>query len=216
MAVTYPGNFLTATGAFVTPVSVLRTPDTSNDRDGLEQAVGVPIGNLMLGFFDVAQASASLRSLVIPRTSPSLKSFTTIPSLFPELQELSIDIANDDDMGFGSFFMCRKGRGEIDTRTIELCDDEAFELHYNYCKLLTRTLRPPSTGYLPALLSSPNSRGASLPLCTNRFDFSLEHQHQIVAALSGLHPVLREVEIGYPMHTWERAGTLLGRGKRVR
>ncbi|KAJ6537230.1 hypothetical protein DFH09DRAFT_1400905 [Mycena vulgaris] len=225
------------------PVSAVTVVGERAPSNGLIKAAGVPIGDLMLGLLDVAQASTSLRSLVIPRTSPSLESFATIASLFPELQQLSINITDNDDTDFErSVVRLSRRSGEIDTRTIELCDDEAFD-DLSEDELSEDEEAPPPTVvfFKPSAWPEPPASnplhtafhwicsGAvalpqSLEVLRLRFapetgNFShcpSEQQHQTMAALSRLYPVLREVEMGHRLFTWQRNRALWKGGEEWR
>ncbi|KAJ6537231.1 hypothetical protein DFH09DRAFT_1178295 [Mycena vulgaris] len=206
------------------PVSAVTVVGERAPSNGLIKAAGVPIGDLMLGLLDVAQASTSLRSLVIPRTSPSLESFATIASLFPELQQLSINITDDDD-----------------NDTIELCDDEAFdnlpEDDLSDCEEAPPPTvvfvkpsawpEPPASDALHTAFHWICSGAVALPQSlevlrlrlapghiANYSDWPSEQQHQTVAALSRLYPVLRKVEMGHwIIRTWQRNGALWKSGE---
>ncbi|KAJ7091094.1 hypothetical protein C8R44DRAFT_817734 [Mycena epipterygia] len=176
----------------------------------------------------LSRSSAPLLSLAIPIGSPTVDFLGSIAPLFPQLQRLSLDFADDIDIGCG--FICgREPTSAVDTRSPALCDEEAFDdlpdedvsdaeddeprtyrvVDASTCLDIPTSSRLHMTlNWICAGVVALPPRIEVLKLVDDSIThsrLSLELQRQVVARLSFRYPVLREVEmLGFRQYTWER------------
>ncbi|KAJ7430938.1 hypothetical protein B0H11DRAFT_2210738 [Mycena galericulata] len=178
----------------------------------------------------ISQASVPLRSLVIRRGYATLASLAMITSLFPELQDLAINVMSERE---DNYFVCRYSRSAspaIDSRCPELHDEDAFsDLPVDELSdaedddpppvvRITEEWRPihPAAELhkiFNAICDGSLALPAPLEVLRSTVEhrvapFSLNAQHQILARLRRLYPGIREVEMGGESDRWERTGAV--------
>ncbi|KAF7336306.1 hypothetical protein MVEN_02178900 [Mycena venus] len=144
-----------------------------------------------LAVLDISNASVPVRSLTLPSIYPTLESLNSMSSLFPGLTSLSMEIRSQ----------------EQPSPVVHV----AWEMHPKL----------PDSVRLHEVLSWICSGLVSLPAeievlrfpirnyVSKSTELSVEHQHQVVAALSRMYPSLRELEMGYHNNPhWVRNGAL--------
>ncbi|KAJ7430933.1 hypothetical protein B0H11DRAFT_2066508 [Mycena galericulata] len=194
------------------PVSAV----TVIDEPGLLPSLRGQTEDIVPALMAIAQASVPLRSLVIRRGYSTITSLSIIASLFPELQDLIINVMSESPA--------------IDSRCPELHDEDAFtdlpvdelsdaedddpplvvriteewrpvdpaaELHKIFNAICDGSLALPAP--LEVLRLTVEHRVAP---------FSLNEQHQMLARLRRLYPGIREVEMGGESDRWERTGAV--------
>ncbi|KAJ7495321.1 hypothetical protein FB451DRAFT_1213846 [Mycena latifolia] len=180
---------------------------------------------------DISRSSSPLHSLSLPRIPPTFEFLDGIISLFPDLSELSMELPGYIAFACGTGRRRTKPKPSIDSRSLELRDEDAFDnlpadelSDAEPDKLPTPILIKAATGAeFPAVPGIHNvlrwlfERRLLLPPAIEVFrlgvdgdlrKLSLEEEHQAIATLSGLYPLLREVQFGWPSTNWQRTGGL--------
>ncbi|KAJ6558765.1 hypothetical protein DFH09DRAFT_1162475 [Mycena vulgaris] len=195
--------------------------------------------DLRLAVLDISNASVPVQSLALPSSSPILEFLNAMSSLFPGLKSLSMEIDCEKFMKrmCGGSFYSSTWTPEVDTRVPDVCDASAFDSlppeevsdagneeeqpsPVVHAESETHPKMPDSV-LLHEILSWMCSGFLSLPAeievlrlpigsdCSGSTELSVDHQHQVVAALNRMYPSLRELEMGYHINPhWERNVTL--------
>ncbi|KAJ7111333.1 hypothetical protein C8R44DRAFT_985495 [Mycena epipterygia] len=197
------------------------------------------VENFKLVLLDVSTASVPVQSLVIPRTCVNLGSMSALAPLLSDLQTLSIEIECHEQWSgvCGGVHRGIRPTLLVDTRTPRLCDEEAFDAlpDEEISDAEEDTEEAPSPAVrvqsgahseisnssqlhkvinwiVDGLVSLPADIEVFrllVPWSSKATEMALEHQHQIVDALSRMYPSLREVELGSHNNPhWERKGAL--------
>ncbi|KAJ7697174.1 hypothetical protein B0H17DRAFT_376166 [Mycena rosella] len=187
----------------------------------------------MLVCLDISRSVAPLHSLALPSTFPTLEFLAAIITLFPDLKELSIEVAGFKPFrgpGYYASYQPVDTATAVGTRSVALRDDTAFEnLPENDISDAEATAELPPVVFTRESLTAemPSSTGIhqvlrwifsdrlALPVGIEVFwlmapgyvrDCLLPRQQQAVAALSLLWPFLRDLQFGLPDNTWRRKG----------
>ncbi|KAJ7819830.1 glycoside hydrolase [Mycena olivaceomarginata] len=174
-----------------------------------------------LAVLDISNASVPVQSLTLPSTYlPTVESLNTMSSLFPGLTSLSMEIRCEEPV-LASITMCGTGRSsgrslppEYQTPELpDVCDAGAFD-SLPPEEVSDTEEEQPSPAVRVALETHPKMPDfvllhKVLSNASKSTELSVEHQHQVIAALSRMYPSLRELEMGHHNNPhWERNGAL--------
>ncbi|KAJ6603609.1 hypothetical protein DFH09DRAFT_968732 [Mycena vulgaris] len=187
----------------------------------------------------ISRSTSPIHTISLPCMAANLKLLATLTQLFPDLRELTIELEGH----FPFRRSCMKNRSvsaptSVDTRPLELCDDDAFDdppaedISDTESDEHERHTVTPSTEYIAPEISQTGSYAGVHHILRwifshqfmlppnievlrlkeqghcNVHQLTLAEQRQAIAALGHLYPSLREVQFGVPSQNWKKMGEL--------
>ncbi|KAJ6530815.1 hypothetical protein DFH09DRAFT_1409777 [Mycena vulgaris] len=143
---------------------------------------GTNLNDLMHVCMDISHSPHPLHSLALPSITPTLEFLVAITRLFPELKELTILVEGYRRSHCGGVLGCRHcATILVDQRSLELCDDDAFD-------------NPPVDDISDTESEEPNrAPTAFVPLGGAS---TTEYAEPVIIGSTGIHDILRWIFTG--------------------
>ncbi|KAJ6530790.1 hypothetical protein DFH09DRAFT_1183878 [Mycena vulgaris] len=143
---------------------------------------GANLNDLMRVCMDISRSPHPLHSLALPSITPTLEFLVGITRLFPELKELTILVEGYQGFHWGGVFG-RQPRATIpvDQRSLDLCDDDAFD-------------NPPVDDISDTESEEPNRAPTAFALLGGAS--KMEYAESEIIGSTGIHNILRWIFAG--------------------